>query len=347
MKSKVLYISVNFILSLCIGIIFFNACSKDESELITRDSDFLKITSFKDRQEYFETLNSILSMSPEELKEYEESKGYKSFGRLCDEFYQTINPEDFQSLEEIKEFVNKNSEYVKLVMDDYGEYSLESALSSNPNRYLINKDKMFIVNKNIFKVFEDATIAVDIDKKALLSVIKDDNYWNCSDNDNYRFMPINTTSSQLKDATNNCGTFARCLRTDKPDRLLLEISISYYDDYDINGYPMTICQSKVFVKPQKKSIVWLNCKRTISCNIKLAIDTETTSGWKREFVYHTYNGTSPRSNYTYVIAGGVVSIGEWARYNMHFGGIKSTASIPDLNDCPDGPAKIECNTHLF
>lgn len=39
----------------------------------------------------------IARMTKDERLLYEKSHGYKSFGRLCDEFYQNIDPEEFMS----------------------------------------------------------------------------------------------------------------------------------------------------------------------------------------------------------------------------------------------------------
>jgi hypothetical protein len=52
----------------------------------------------------------------------------KSFGQICDEFYQTIDPESFKSLEEVKAFVARNSRYLTLINDGNEDYTLEVAM---------------------------------------------------------------------------------------------------------------------------------------------------------------------------------------------------------------------------
>ncbi len=346
MKRNILFIIVLFFLASGLTTLFFNSCSKDElkNEEILNE-DLRSILSFNSDKEYIETLDKVLSMNPQELKAYEESKGYKSFGRLCDEIYYNINPEDFKSIEEVKTFVSKNSEYLRLVEDENGEFSLETILSDNPNRYLINDDKMFIINKNVYKVFEEGIVTTQVERKEFLKGINDKNISKYIDNVNIRYMPIHIESineTRLKDASYNCGTYHSNTHTDNTNRTTIEISISYWDTYDINGIPMTIFQNRVFVKPEKKTIFWFGCTRTISCDVKIAVDYETISGWERDFVYHYHQDTEPTWNYEFIISGGVISFGYWARYNMHYGAYDCWGDTPSTH-----PANLECNIQLF
>ena len=65
---------------------------------------------------------------------------------MCEELYFRINPEEFKSVEQVKDFLASNSEYLQLIEDEDGELTLETLLFKNPNRYFINKDKMFQIN---------------------------------------------------------------------------------------------------------------------------------------------------------------------------------------------------------
>ena len=59
-------------------------------------------------------------MNLEELNAYEDSKGYKSFGRKSEQLYAGTDFEKFKSIDEIKAFVESNSEYLKIVEDGFG-----------------------------------------------------------------------------------------------------------------------------------------------------------------------------------------------------------------------------------
>lgn len=80
-------------------------------------------------------------MNSAELKLYEESKCFVSFGRECEDFYNNIDFEQFQSLEEMEAFVQENSKYLIFRKDGKGETYLETVLSNNSDRYIINSDK--------------------------------------------------------------------------------------------------------------------------------------------------------------------------------------------------------------
>lgn len=116
----------------------------------------------------FKFLFLLIFSSTEERKTYEESEGYKSFGRQCMEIYNNINPEEFKSMEEIKSFVAANSEYLQLIEEENGDLTLEIALFRNPNRYLLNKDRMFQVGNRVYKAFEGATVSSEPKNTAIL-----------------------------------------------------------------------------------------------------------------------------------------------------------------------------------
>ena len=73
---------------------------------------------FEDVNEMSQELNAVLEMTHEERLAWQEKKGFKSFGVIADELYQSIDMDKFKSVDEIKAFVEKNSDYLQLIEKD-------------------------------------------------------------------------------------------------------------------------------------------------------------------------------------------------------------------------------------
>lgn len=348
MKKKNLIIQRLFTFIVAFVTLFITSCSKEEVNKISNSPESLNILSFKNVKEYSEAQKIVNSLNTKELKTYEESRGYKSFGRLCDEFYNNINPEEFKSIEEIKLFVAKNSEYLQLLEDENGEFTLETVLLNNSNRYFLNKDKMFKIDETVYKVFEKGVAMASITNIELLKNVNDPNIFLTQVDKSIHFMPANDKSNSLavtKDAAYNCGTTASRSITNGRDRTHIDMSIDYLDSYDINGLPQTVFQNRLLIRPYKKTLlVWYWCSRTISCDIKVAIDVLLSSNvYERSYYYYDEPGISD-SKIEKNIDGGIVSWGYWARYtDMHYAGYDAWGDTPST----DPPALIQCNTDLF
>ena len=93
------------------------SCTKDKPEpRLTNDCNVKKdILVFDTFEEYNTTIYKTISMSSSELKDLEESLGFKSFGRKCEEIYFSINFDTLKSYGELVNIVNENSKYLRLV----------------------------------------------------------------------------------------------------------------------------------------------------------------------------------------------------------------------------------------
>jgi len=164
-----------------------SSCSKEEATIINKSDETSNILSFKDINEYRETRNLICSFTSEELIQYEVSKGYKSFGRICDELYSNIDPEEFISTDEIKTYVTLNSDYFQLIEEENGDLTFEKVLFRNPDRYLLNEDKMNKINGTVYKVFEDFTVSTNERNSDILKSININNIASYSNDPNFIF----------------------------------------------------------------------------------------------------------------------------------------------------------------
>lgn len=150
-----------FIFSL---LVTFCSCTKEYSDTSLKNGAAVSsdIPTFKSFSEYRSAIEKTINMTDSELKDYEESRGYKSFGRICNEVYSSIQPENFKSIEEIKEFVSKQSMYLTLQTDKTGDiYCLPQEFDNN-ERFVLNKDKMYIIDGFVYRKFDDLTVYSNI-----------------------------------------------------------------------------------------------------------------------------------------------------------------------------------------
>src|ERR1035437_8784119 len=145
-------------------------CSKNEDALSTVASNKQDILIFKTAEEFHTTLNKVDSMKPEERIGFEKSKGFKSFGTICDDFYATINPDKFKSETEALTFITSNSQYIQILNHSDSSKCCVTKEFRNPTRYLMNENKMYIIGNTAFKQFDEGCISTDISNIEALKV---------------------------------------------------------------------------------------------------------------------------------------------------------------------------------
>lgn len=339
MKTKYLNLAIAFIV-----IITMSACKKDQSNPQESKNDpSTKILAFKNMEEYQQTLKEVSSLSSDERVAWEDAKGFKSFGRVCDEIYSKIKPEEFRNSDEIKTFVSKNSDYIQLVKGDDGEFSVESKLNSNSFRYLVNCDKLFQIGTDSYKVFESAIVSCKNEQIVQLKAMNETNISSFERNPSFSITHLGqvTILKSTDDLSYNCGTSDGYTKTNGTDRTSISISVQ-----QIDMPPVTQLYCTYLVKPQHKSIFWFNCTRTISASIKVRIDHYNWGGansgtWNNE-LFTIYEPGKLLSQ----LSGEFINVlesanGQPVAHNAHFGGYNCWGSTPSA-----GPATIGCNTFL-
>jgi len=156
-----------------LAIIFaLTGCSNNSDELASVATTKNDILTFANSQAFDSAKVKVASMKPEERVVWENSKGFKSLGTICDEFYKTIEPQNFKTMEDVNAFVSTNGDKVKIYENKAGDKYLEVQEFDNSERYLMNKDKMYIVGTTVFRKFDEATVSTDIANIAALKVAK-------------------------------------------------------------------------------------------------------------------------------------------------------------------------------
>jgi len=342
MKTKNLYFFGIFI-TIVTFTFFHYSCSKEVIVDNSKDEISSDLLIFTNTSDYTEALNTVISLNSQDLKAYEESRGYKSFGRTCDELYSKINPERFKNTEEVKDFVKINKKYFQLIEDENGELILETRLFKDPNRYLINKEYMFQVSNIVYKVLDDVVLATELANISTLRLIDEKNVISYKNNPSIQFLSSNSelVTPGKKDAAYNCGTAVDEYESDGNDRTHMWLTCSEYPAYDPFGLPITRFNSKVLIRPYKRTLgIWYWCTRTVSCDVSVAIDHYYDSNYYRETYSYANAGTST-SKLEVIFIDGLIGYGHGLSINLHFGGFDAWA------DTPSAPiVRLQCNTFL-
>jgi hypothetical protein len=341
MKTKYLSYVVTILLLFALS-----ACKKDPSEVSSSNNKTsTNILTFKNMEEYTNALKEVLSFSDKERKDWEQEQGFQSFGVKCDEIYNSINPDNFKTIGEIKTFVSKNSDFLQLVVDTDGEYSVENRIYSNVNRYFSNMDRIFKIGFGIYKVLEDGMVYANEDQIDKLKQINEANYITYLKDPGIHFSNI----SQLKSTHNSeddaydCGVYADSTSYNGKDRTYLKIQI---EEFDPAGFSFTHLYCTYLIKPQKKTLgVWFNCTRTISASLKVRIDHidwgSANGNWLNEqFTYYEPGKLTSKLEDTFLDIQESINFGPVPHYS-HFGGYNC------WGDTPSTPAATKrCNTFL-
>jgi hypothetical protein len=135
----------------------FLSCEKEET--LSQNDMNEKILSFKSYEEFNQTLQKVNAMSVLERKTWETENDFKSFGTLCEEFYNNIDFESLKTIDQVKAIDSANI-YLKIFQES-GEYFIERNEMSTEVKYLINNDRMFIIGNIAYKFFDSNIISTD------------------------------------------------------------------------------------------------------------------------------------------------------------------------------------------
>ena len=139
------------------------ACDKNE---IIEQKNYMNeniqgILSFKNYEEFTTTLNKVSEMNADKRIAWEKSKYFRSFGTKCNDFYKKVDPSSFKSRSEVDDFVKQNSFYVKLY-EYQGDVYFEMQEFDNPERFLMNADKMFVIGNQVYKKIDGTYLNTDV-----------------------------------------------------------------------------------------------------------------------------------------------------------------------------------------
>jgi len=144
----------------------------------------------------------------------EVSNGFISFGDLADMAYEEVAQyqDDYKSIEEVRAAVAQHSDYLQIIQEENGEYSVETKLYESPTRYIVNEDLMYQVKDTLVKTLEEYTILTPEKNYTELLNVNEANLMEYQDNpeflviENPRISPIELVPT----SPTNLGPFIRC-----------------------------------------------------------------------------------------------------------------------------------------
>lgn len=142
---------------------FFVLISCDKNELISSEIEIQSnqnILSFKTEYDYQQELKKVNSMTEEQRLLWEKENGFQSLGTICNEFYNTIDPKQFNDLDEIKNFVLNNADKIQLV-EVSGELYCEPKYNNSTQKYLVNKKLQVCIADKILYLNEEGNLSPD------------------------------------------------------------------------------------------------------------------------------------------------------------------------------------------
>lgn len=280
-------------------------------------------------------------------------KDLYNFNSIYDEivtFYKNIDFAAFQSADEIIQFVKENSQYLKMTIDENGEFTIDPLLIDNPFKVFSNEDHIFIIGDSVYKTFEYLTLGSNMANIDNILSISEENIDEKLDNDTTVFVFSGSSDNMnFKDNTYNCGTYKIERNTIGRNRIYMRFSVQHIFKAGDNVTNSTLKQyTDVMIRPYHKVLgIWYWAARTMSFDLKIQAAfyhwNLNPIGWKRYYNTISSNGHygysfehSFPSIVTYNAIGGTVTVGE------HFDGYSCKARTPDTDW-----ATLICNPHLL
>ena len=239
-------------------------------------------------------------MTKEERLAWEKEQGFKSFGTICDEFYETIDPESFKSSEEVKAFVAKHSDKIGLFKNSSNETYCEPLSHDNLFKNIINKDGMFIVGEKVNKVIDNVLISTSLSN---YEILKNNN--DITSFSNKKLFDTKKTSRNISYITSTIENTAfkeeeRIAKQSYKIKLYLRTT-SFRDKADprnqqnlLNFYGYRITEYRVINYSRWMWIWWVD-----KFNSKLSgtITTNDSYNVKQSLTIPTFNGSCDDSEY--------------------------------------------------
>lgn len=340
-------------------VLVIGGCKKETNESFDQNS-YISIEKkavstqkmvFKDYEDYRSATKFLYSANYDERIKWEESKGFVSLGRVSDEMYLSLNKEKL-TVDDLKHIINLYPGYFQLTQEENGEYTFESALWDNIDRYFVNSDMMYQIGNRVYKVLMSGTISSGLQNEPELKLVND---FNIESYKNNPIFSVNWRSKyerkSLKDGTYNYGRFCDQRVTNGSQRTYLQINIDFIDLGDPN-FPATrstIERTNYIVRPYNRiALVWYWCQRTISCDIHISTDypyysSSNTYTWNNDFEGHFIES----GDEDYVVQGVLseypISLGFYATPIAHFRGYNCWGDTPST----DPKVQISINTQVL
>ena len=184
---------------LALAMLVLTSCDKEELSITEPTASTKKdILTFATQEDFDKTLAKINAMSKEQRLAWEKEQGFKSFGTICDEFYETLNPLNYSNIEQVQKLTNIN---LLSVYEEDGNFFIEPKYIKEPRRNLMNNEMMYLIKDKVVKIFDEGDVYTSIININTLRNIN--NYQNandalCVNNGLMKITKIDENTSKVK-----------------------------------------------------------------------------------------------------------------------------------------------------
>lgn len=349
MKIKNYLISGLFLVASVGSTVLYTSCQKEQVK-IENEVSTDGILRFETFEEYKEQRKAFENISTEELKAFEAQKGYKSFGLKCDEFYESIDFEKFDDVNDLKAYVVENESYLEFNEDEGGDFLLETKFSNNAFRYMINEDRVVIIEHTAIKVFSSGVVSTSIKKLNELKKIEEKDLL-FLDKKTFTYSPLDKVKKdELKDATFDCGQTASNYKLgggkkNKSYKIMIDLYFTVSTIYDDLGVPIVnFLSPNLRVKCKKRLFEghYINERHTLSYMARAVVDVEYKIGNKSSMVRKNYYSTNSGTvSDNLVCSFDEIEIPSAYIFDYHWAGYHCWGDAPDVSK-----VWLECNYDL-
>jgi hypothetical protein len=157
--------------------------------------------------------------------------------------------------------VNRNNEYLQLIEEENGEYTLETKYYNILYKYFLNQDRIFQVGDKMYKAYSECLISVDESK---VEELKNSNFEMAQ---KLKGSKIKLSQNYLK-STSNCGSYDEVRADSNNERIKQQFSANIYDwddSWGINCVHIATAYKRVWP-------IWYRVGRQINADIDHVIN---------------------------------------------------------------------------
>ncbi len=291
---------------------------------------------FSNIEEFNNTLTTILEFDFDELCAYEDSLGYTSFGRECEEIYNnSLEIDSLNSDEEIETFVSQHNNNIQIINDYDNELLYVPILFDHPFRYILNNNRMFQIEDTIYKVFNIGIVNTNYENVSALINLQENELSSIDSTSIFSFAPSAEPyilpENFNKDNEHNLGGKLFSAKIINKERVRINIERAVY--YGTNMIQvMGIIDIRGF---RKICNHWCNAKRTISYQVNVGYHYIHNNSYCSN-TYYSLNYTTSRPvfkrHWTFANGGIVRLNNEQIDYLFHFASANGYVSIPAVTN---------------
>lgn len=232
-------------------------CKKEkmeESAKTDTSTSVVDMLRFSTSDELFVYLENAEANNKEE--------GFVSYGKMADDVYYSINPEEmFSSMDEVIDYVLEHRDLFQLILGSDGEYTIETRMYDHPFRNIANQDGIFQVGDTLYRIIEGGYVYSSSDKIEYLKQCDDNGNLHNSQDLKFYYFNENVDNDQSRNYY-FCPDEMYNEKVNGNNKITLKINYITGPNGNLynHGY-------KYFAKPYHKSIGWWGCNRTITANV--------------------------------------------------------------------------------